>query len=96
MRTHRTLRSTSQNMDSRNMKAKHLKKHTSHRSEGMPNRKLGANIKKHRLELGMGLRDFAAAAGTDYTMVLRLERGHDIRLSSFLKLARTHGFQFEF
>ncbi len=64
--------------------------------EMLPNKKLGKQIRAHRQALGLGLRDFAAQSKVDYTMVLRLERGHDIRLSSFLKLARTHGFQFEF
>jgi len=66
------------------------------KKEMLPNKKLGKLILAHRQALGLGLRDFAAQSGVDYTMVLRLERGHDIRLSSFLKLARTHGFQFEF
>ncbi len=59
-----------------------------------PNKQLGKLIRAHRQKLGLGLRTFASQAGTDYTTLLRLERGSDVRLSAFLKLARTHGFPF--
>lgn len=55
-----------------------------------PNVSLGKTVYRHRQKLGLGLREFAAKAKVDHTMVLRLERGGDIRLSSFVALVKKH------
>ena len=60
-----------------------------------PNVELGKLIKKHRDALGLSLRAFAEQADVDHCTVYALERGDDVRLSVFLKLAKTHGFPFE-
>jgi transcriptional regulator with XRE-family HTH domain len=52
-----------------------------------PNKKLGRAIRTYRESLGLSLRDFAERAGVDYTMVLRLEHGRDVRASAYLKIA---------
>ena len=63
-------------------------------SSYLPNKKLGALIRQHRQELKLSLRDFAKDAQVDHTLVMRLEEGHDVMLSHFLKLARAHSFPF--
>lgn len=58
----------------------------------LPNAALGRSIAKYRKNLGLSLRDFASAADVDYTLLLRLERGHDVRSTAVLKLAQHYGF----
>lgn len=53
-----------------------------------PNIKLGKAIRAYRQELNLSLREFAERAGVDYTMVLRLEHGRDVRASAYLKIAQ--------
>lgn len=52
-----------------------------------PNKKLGSAIRAYREAMGLSLRQFATHAGVDYTMVLRLEHGRDVRASAYLKIA---------
>ena len=53
-----------------------------------PNAKLGRQVRNSRQRMEMSLREFAMAAGVDYTMVLRLEQGRDVRASAYLKIAQ--------
>lgn len=53
-----------------------------------PNIKLGRAIRSYRKDLKLSLREFAEKAGVDYTMVLRLEHGRDVRASAYLKIAQ--------
>ena len=56
-----------------------------------PLKHIGKSVKRDRLNKTMSVRKYAACAGVEHTMVLRLEQGHDILLSSWLKLSRSHG-----
>lgn len=55
-----------------------------------PNLKLGKQMKRVRVSLGLGLREFANKAGVDHVMVWRLEKGMEVSLSSWAKLARAY------
>lgn len=53
-------------------------------------KKLGKAVKDHRELLGLSLREFATFAAVSYQTLYRLERGREIELSAFLKLAKTY------
>ncbi len=61
-----------------------------------PNRALGKLVRANRLTKNLSIRQYAQDAGIrDHTLVLRLECGHDVRLSAYLKLAKAHGLPME-
>lgn len=53
-----------------------------------PHVELGKIVKARRTQLKLTLRGAAELAGVDHTLWLRLEKGHDIRLSEWVKIAR--------
>lgn len=55
---------------------------------GRPLVELGRRIRQRREELQLGLRDAARLCGVDYTLMFRVEHGHDVRASALLKVAK--------
>lgn len=52
-------------------------------------RKLGARIKRNRIDMQLSQQDFAAKAGISTRTLSAAENGEDIRLSSLLRILRT-------
>ena len=56
---------------------------------------LGKRLRELRRERGMSRRHAADSAGVEPSQVARVERGMDARLSTWLKLCRGLGYEFD-
>jgi transcriptional regulator with XRE-family HTH domain len=58
-------------------------------SSGGPQQTLsiGAAVRRRRVELGLRTEDLAARSGTSMGTVLRVERGHDVRMTTLDRIA---------